>query len=113
MPSVIDAARAKTRPNNARFARRRIAQATRAAGGPSLAECVYEFPMDDWREVAGSKLKATDFLKAPAELATIYWRYLGPLRGAPAVVAEMPRAVLTLPRVQAGEVAAEQERRAA
>ncbi|OAI51998.1 hypothetical protein AYO47_06650 [Planctomyces sp. SCGC AG-212-M04] len=76
----------------------RIAQATQAAGGPALTECVYEFPVDDWTEIAGSKLKATDFLKAPAELATIYWRYLGPFRSAAAPVLQMPRVVLSLPR---------------
>jgi hypothetical protein len=78
----------------------RIAQATEAAGGPSLTECVYEFPLDDWLEVAGSKLKATDFLKAPAELATIYWKYLGPFRSAPPAVVEMPRVVLSMSRVE-------------
>jgi glycosyltransferase involved in cell wall biosynthesis len=77
----------------------RIAQSTQAAGGPALTECVYEFPLDDWTEVAGSKLKATDFLKAPAELATIYWRYLGPFRSVAAPVLELPRVVLSLPRV--------------
>ncbi len=76
----------------------RIARSTEAAGGPALAECVYEFPLEDWREVAGSKLKATDFLKAPAELATIYWRYLSPFRPAASPVVEMPRVVLSLPR---------------
>ena len=76
----------------------RIAQATEASGGPSLTECVYEFPLDDWREVAGSKLKPTDFLKAASELATIYWRYLGPFRAVGAPVVEMPRVVLPLAR---------------
>ncbi len=91
----------------------RIAQSTEAAGGPSLAECVYEFPLDDWREVAGSKLKATDFLKAPAELATIYWRYLGPFRTVPAPVAEMPRVVLSLSRGESDSAERDAGRKAA
>jgi dolichyl-phosphate beta-glucosyltransferase len=91
----------------------RIAQSTHAAGGPSLAECVYEFPLDDWTEVAGSKLKATDFLKAPAELATIYWRYLGPFRASVAPALEMPRVVLSMQRPGPQEDAREPERRAA
>jgi len=91
----------------------RISQATHASGGPSLTECVYEFPLDDWTEVAGSKLKATDFLKAPAELATIYWRYLGPFRTAAAPVAEMPRVVLSISRGEPRPDAADTDRRAA
>ena len=75
----------------------RISQCAEA-GGPALTECVYEFPLDDWQEVAGSKLKPADFLKAPAELAAIYWRYLGPFRLKPASVAAMPRVVVTLAR---------------
>jgi glycosyltransferase involved in cell wall biosynthesis len=31
----------------------RISQATEEAGGPALTECVYEFPLDDWTEIAG------------------------------------------------------------
>ncbi|HVJ86097.1 MAG TPA: glycosyltransferase [Caulifigura sp.] len=90
----------------------RISRATEA-GGPTLAECVYEFPLDDWREVAGSKLKATDFLKAPAELATIYWRYLGPFREAVAPIIEMPRVVLQMPRSEPPATGDASERKAA
>ena len=78
-----------------------------------MTECVYEFPLDDWTEVAGSKLKATDFLKAPAELATIYWRYLSPFRTAAASVLEMPRVVLSMPRVARQPDETDSDRRAA
>jgi glycosyltransferase involved in cell wall biosynthesis len=91
----------------------RIAQSTAAAGGPALTECVYEFPLDDWTEIAGSKLKATDFLKAPKELATIYWRYLGPFRSAPAPVVEMPRVVLSMSRGELQADVASTDRHAA
>ncbi|MCA9079131.1 MAG: glycosyltransferase family 2 protein [Planctomycetaceae bacterium] len=43
-----------------------------------LNEVVFEQPLDVWREVPGSKLKATDFAKAPWELVQIYSRYLSP-----------------------------------
>jgi glycosyltransferase involved in cell wall biosynthesis len=43
-----------------------------------LREAIYEQPLDQWTEVPGSKLKATDFLKAPGELLQIYARYLSP-----------------------------------
>ena len=45
---------------------------------PSLEEIIYEFPLDAWRDVAGSSLKKGDFVKAVVELAAIYWTYLRP-----------------------------------
>lgn len=42
-------------------------------GSLDLARCLYEYPLHAWYEVKGSKLKATDFLKAPLELLGI-WR---------------------------------------
>lgn len=42
-------------------------------GAPALTSCLYERPLDAWTEIAGSRLKATDFLKAPLELWGIYW----------------------------------------
>lgn len=44
----------------------------------SLGQCVYEYPLDQWHDVAGSKLKRGDFFKAFGELAVIWWRYLRP-----------------------------------
>jgi dolichyl-phosphate beta-glucosyltransferase len=49
-----------------------------------LRRCVYEYPLDQWEDVAGSKLKRGDFFKAFGELAVIWWRYLRP--GAPQFV---------------------------
>ena len=46
-----------------------------------LSEGIYEFPLDAWRDVAGSHIKGRDFAKASWELASIYWTYLRP--GAP------------------------------
>jgi glycosyltransferase involved in cell wall biosynthesis len=40
---------------------------------PGAAEALYEFPLDAWQEVDGSKLKPRDFLKAIGELARIAW----------------------------------------
>ena len=36
---------------------------------------VKEVPLHEWREVAGSKLKLTDFIKAPIEIFRIYKAY--------------------------------------
>lgn len=44
----------------------------------SLEETVYELPLTKWMDVAGSKVKPHDFLKAFFELCSIYWNYLRP-----------------------------------
>jgi hypothetical protein len=35
----------------------------------------YEYSLDDWQDVAGSRLKLRDFAAAPRELGAIYWKY--------------------------------------
>ncbi|MCA9221289.1 MAG: glycosyltransferase [Pirellulaceae bacterium] len=42
----------------------------------SLQQQVYELPLEAWRDVAGSKLKGSDFVKAAGELAAIHRRYV-------------------------------------
>jgi hypothetical protein len=83
----------------------RIHQLANRCGGPTLAECVYELPLDDWQDVAGSKLRARDFLKAPLELATIVVRYRGPLATAPPSLATLPRMVIPLEAVSGNDSA--------
>ena len=56
----------------------RMKLARRAAGLPPLGETMYEFPLDSWRDVAGSTVKSSDFVKAVFEMARIYWTYLRP-----------------------------------
>ncbi len=48
---------------------------------PSLAQIIYELPLDSWHDVAGSAVKSGDFVKAVGELASIYWAYLRPGAG--------------------------------
>lgn len=45
--------------------------------GPNLPidELAYELPLKSWKEVGGSKIKATTFIKAPWELFRIYRHY--------------------------------------
>jgi dolichyl-phosphate beta-glucosyltransferase len=43
-----------------------------------VEEIVYEFPLQEWHDVAGSKVRPSDFLKAFFGLARIYWTYLRP-----------------------------------
>ncbi len=56
----------------------RLIRSRRASGG--VARIVYELPLDLWRDVGGSKLRAHDFLRAAVDLARIWWW----LRSAPA-----------------------------
>jgi glycosyltransferase involved in cell wall biosynthesis len=44
---------------------------------PRVEEIVYEFPLHEWRDVDGSKVKPSDFVGAFFELAAIAWRYGG------------------------------------
>jgi glycosyltransferase involved in cell wall biosynthesis len=46
-----------------------------------LGQLVYEYPLDEWRDVKGSKVLAGDFSKAAMDLAHIYWSYLRPGAG--------------------------------
>lgn len=44
-------------------------------GASRLSRITYELPLDEWRDVAGSKIKPLDFVTAGAELLRIWWRY--------------------------------------
>ncbi|HZZ26807.1 MAG TPA: glycosyltransferase [Pirellulales bacterium] len=56
----------------------RMIRMQRRTTSARLQETVYELPLDQWEDVAGSKLKRGDFFKAVSELAAIWWRYLRP-----------------------------------
>jgi dolichyl-phosphate beta-glucosyltransferase len=38
-------------------------------------EAIYEYPLEKWQDVRGSRLRLLDFLIAGIDLAAIYWRY--------------------------------------
>jgi len=67
----------------------RLVAASRQFGGPGLEHLVYEYPLDRWRDVAGSKLRPHDFVWSLAELVRIYWTYLRPGFASPAVTARL------------------------
>jgi glycosyltransferase involved in cell wall biosynthesis len=50
----------------------------RKAAGQSAETAIYEWPLDCWRDVAGSKVRARDFFRALFGMAVIYWDYLRP-----------------------------------
>jgi glycosyltransferase involved in cell wall biosynthesis len=66
----------------------RMVAASRTSTGRHAEELVYEFPLDRWDDVAGSRLKPRDFLVAAVDLAAIYWRYTR--RGANYAMAAAP-----------------------
>jgi glycosyltransferase involved in cell wall biosynthesis len=62
----------------------RLIRTRHRLGQPRAELVLFEFPLHRWCDVAGSKLKASDFLRAPLELLAIYRRYLAGIRSASA-----------------------------
>jgi dolichyl-phosphate beta-glucosyltransferase len=54
----------------------RLIRARRGMRLPQVEDIVYEFPLHEWHDVAGSKVRPWDFVRAFFGLATIYWHYL-------------------------------------
>jgi glycosyltransferase involved in cell wall biosynthesis len=54
----------------------RMIAAAAADGNQSAAERIYEYPLERWQDVGGSRLKSFDFFMAVIDLAGIYWRTL-------------------------------------
>ena len=55
----------------------------RAEGQTPLDSVVYEVPLRQWIDVAGSKVRVRDFAKAVVELAKVYWTYMRPSANPP------------------------------
>lgn len=53
----------------------RLIKARRGTDQPTAEQVMRELPLEQWRDVPGSKLKPSDFFKAIFELAAIYRRY--------------------------------------
>ena len=55
-----------------------LARYIQLANGDStgLQAAIYEYPLTMWKDIAGSKIRATDFFRAFIELGRIYRRYL-------------------------------------
>jgi hypothetical protein len=41
-----------------------------------LEHAIYEYPLEEWMDIAGSKLRATDFFTAFVDVIRIKWHYL-------------------------------------
>lgn len=59
-----------------------LARLTATGTREDWAERIYECPLDEWREVPGSKLRSRDFLRAGSELWSIYRQDMSPYRAA-------------------------------
>jgi glycosyltransferase involved in cell wall biosynthesis len=53
----------------------RLIAARRGTLRARVDQVLYEFPLHEWRDVAGSKVRAHDFVRAFVELAVIAWKY--------------------------------------
>jgi glycosyltransferase involved in cell wall biosynthesis len=40
------------------------------------ADRIYEYPLEEWQDIAASKVKGTDFVKAFRDVIRIYWNYM-------------------------------------
>jgi hypothetical protein len=54
----------------------RLIKSTRADQVCRPEKAIYELPLLEWRDVRGSKVKGTDFVKAALELIRIYYCYV-------------------------------------
>lgn len=50
---------------------------------PRPEEAIHELPLWEWTDVAGSKTRPRDFVRAAWDLARIWWRYRGPAAASP------------------------------
>jgi dolichyl-phosphate beta-glucosyltransferase len=54
-----------------------LARYIRQKGSPTTAaQRIYEFPLDTWEDVGGSKVKPFDFFVALRDVVRIYWKYI-------------------------------------
>jgi glycosyltransferase involved in cell wall biosynthesis len=55
----------------------RLIAATRKSTAPPAEEIIFELPLNEWVDIAGSRVRPIDFVRAIFEICQIYKRYLG------------------------------------
>ena len=53
----------------------RLIAGRRGSGRPRAQQVIYEYPLHEWHDVAGSKVKPRDFAKSLFGLLAIRWHY--------------------------------------
>jgi dolichyl-phosphate beta-glucosyltransferase len=54
-----------------------LARYIRQVGSPAAAaQKIYEFPLEEWEDIGGSKVKPHDFVTALRDVLGIYWKYM-------------------------------------
>jgi len=53
-----------------------IANSENSTDVAAAYDSIYEYPLERWEDVAGSRLQSRDFFVAAVDLAAIYWRYM-------------------------------------
>ena len=56
-----------------------------AATKPQLEDCLYEYPLEEWRDIAGSKLNLLDKVRGLTGLYMVWHEYFSPWRSWPPV----------------------------
>jgi hypothetical protein len=56
----------------------RLIAAGRGTNLPPVEQIVYEYPLKQWHDQKGSKVKPLDFPKALMALVGLWWRYFRP-----------------------------------
>jgi dolichyl-phosphate beta-glucosyltransferase len=56
----------------------RLIRARRGTSRPPVEAVIYEYPLETWVDIAGSKVRALDFVRAVGGLLRIYRHYLAP-----------------------------------
>jgi glycosyltransferase involved in cell wall biosynthesis len=59
----------------------RLIVSLRASSDRQALDVVYEYPLHEWKDVRGSKIGPSDYLKAACDLRRIYAHYMRPSRG--------------------------------
>jgi len=54
----------------------REVRARRSSGLPPVSKIIYEYPLMEWRDVPGSKIKPADWVKVAISLGRIYRKYI-------------------------------------